>query len=280
MAAKRTYLDDTGKYANWSRMVRVYAPREPGEKQRVSDPLMLLGISGATGTVDEWKRIGIAWQEILGSFGLTVFHAADFDARAKSFRGLSNGQRDDLITKLVSAIAGIQPLVALLRPELYAYSYDDPGHSGDLDEEREHDPCFWFCLSRAALQAGGGETEIVFARTPKYVGRPMFLHRCFVEHHGSGSHLERDLSVVAAKDILQLQVADLIVWGFNRLIGRNPDPKEEPEAFDRYAWWVERFSNVVLPSDDCRLLSREEAEQTYVEIADLCFCRRRKESVR
>lgn len=264
-----TYLDDTGKYLNWSRAVQVHEPRDPGNRQRVVDPLVLLGIGGAIATTDEWERIGGTWQDILDSFGLPMFHAAAFDAGIEPYRALPDAARDNLVRKLVASIQRVIPVVALLRPDVYAYNHDDPGHLGRPDEEREHDPCFWFCLARAARHAGDGKARVTFARTPKYVGRPQFLHRCFAKYHTSGSRLDGELVVAETKDVMQLQVADLIVWGFNCLSGRNPDPREEAEGLRRYLWWVERIGGLVV-REDCRLIPPKEAEQIYAEIAELC----------
>ena len=70
---KTAFLDDTGKYENWARMVKILPPCESGGTARTFDPLVLLGIGGATATVETWERVGASWSEALQYFSLPMF---------------------------------------------------------------------------------------------------------------------------------------------------------------------------------------------------------------
>src|SRR5262249_32947749 len=152
-------------------------------------------------------------------FSLPYFHAADFDARRAPFDGLAEEDRDAVIRGLVASLRGVvKPFGALVRPEWYAYNYEDPTHRGAKEEPREHDPCLWFCLERASEFSAPNQTKVVLARTDKYVGRPKFLHKSFSRRHPSGKYLKGDMDTdLLMKDVIPLQVADLIIWGFYRL---------------------------------------------------------------
>jgi hypothetical protein len=263
---KMTYLDDTGKYDNWAQRVRVLPPKEGGAP-KVFDPLVLLGIGGATAAIDEWDAIGKSWSATLKKFSLPYFHASDFDAKVEPFRSLSDADRVALVTALVGCVREIaRPFAALVRPEWYAYNYDEPDKRGRKEEAREHDPCFWWCLERAAMYSTPNTTNVVFAHTPKYVGRPSFLHDCFRAHHSEGRRLEGNLVTgVKPKDVVQLQVADLIVWGFYRLAASN-----ELEGAEKLVWWHDRLHPLIAFGDHFQLFTKEGAERIYAGIKTLC----------
>src|SRR5262249_31842318 len=162
-------------------------PKEPGGAPRTLDPLVLLGIGGATATVEAWERIGADWARALQCFSLPMFHAADFDRGAKPFDALSRADKERLVSMLVACVSGaVKAFVAVVRPEAYAYSYSGPIKTGEPNERREHDPCFWFCLRKAAEHGVDSHTRVVFADTPKYTGRPAHLLECFAKRHVLG----------------------------------------------------------------------------------------------
>jgi hypothetical protein len=63
-----------------------------------------LVVGGAVADVNQWVYLERDWKEALASFGLTEFHATDFEKRWPPFNALSDCQRESLLMRLAGII--------------------------------------------------------------------------------------------------------------------------------------------------------------------------------
>jgi hypothetical protein len=74
---------------------------ESGEHDRSSGRLKGLALAGGIALFPSWEALSIEWTSILESFGISMFHMADFEARAKPFKEWPEDRRRGLLSGLL-----------------------------------------------------------------------------------------------------------------------------------------------------------------------------------
>ena len=61
-------------------------------------------VAGCVADVDQWSHLDREWKELLGSFGIEIFHATDFEQRKPPFDQITDVQAEQLILGLARII--------------------------------------------------------------------------------------------------------------------------------------------------------------------------------
>lgn len=83
---------------------------ESGEHDRDSGHLKSLALAGGIAPFPSWEALSIEWATILENFGVSMFHMADFEARAKPFNDWPEDKRRALLAGLLDIAVRYVPI--------------------------------------------------------------------------------------------------------------------------------------------------------------------------
>lgn len=190
-------------------------------------------VAGAIADVDQWIHFEREWTEALSTLNTTIFHMVDFESGAPPFDGLSDGDKDHLLAKLIGILC--RRIERSVAGTINVKDYKVANNKYVLAEH------YGFPYPSAARSCMGC-VEAWAHNHSVNVGDIQFFFEDGAKHKGQIEWIaERDglpIPVFRKKtDVVALQAGDLLAWCIHlSLTNTNPLP--------RYKRAVERILKV------------------------------------